>query len=40
MELKGKAVLVCQNDEVFGELRRALEALSLEAVRVHGCKEL
>jgi FixJ family two-component response regulator len=40
MELKGKAVLVCQNDEVFGELRRVLEALGLEAVRVHGCKEL
>jgi FixJ family two-component response regulator len=40
MELKGKAVLVCQNDEVFGELRRVLEALGLEAVRVRRCKEL
>jgi FixJ family two-component response regulator len=40
MELKGKALLVCQNEGVFGELRRVLEALGLEAVRVRGCKEL
>ena len=40
MELKGRAVLVCQNDGVFGDLRRVLEVLGLEAVRVHGCKEL
>ena len=40
MELKGKAVLVCQNDGVFGDLRRVLEVLGLEAVSVHGCKEL
>jgi len=40
MELNGKAVLVCQNDGVFGDLRRVLEVLGLEAVHVHGCKEL
>jgi len=40
MELKGKAVLVCENDGVFGELHRVLEALGLEAVWVHGCKDL
>ena len=32
--------MVCQNDRVFGELRRVLEALGLEAVRVSNCKEL
>ena len=40
MELKGKVLLVCQDDGVSGELRRALESLGLEAVRVSGCKEL
>jgi DNA-binding NtrC family response regulator len=40
MELKGKALLVCQNEGVFGELRQVLETLGLEAVRVRGCKEL
>ncbi len=40
MELKGKALLVHQGDGAFGELRRALESLGLEAVRVYGCKDL
>jgi DNA-binding NtrC family response regulator len=40
MELKGKAILVCRNDGVFGDLRQVLEKLGLEAVRVLGCKEL
>lgn len=40
MELKGQAILVHHGDEVFGELRRTLESLGLEAVRVSGCKEL
>lgn len=40
MELKGKALLVHKGDEVLGELRPVLEALGLEAVLVHGCKEL
>jgi DNA-binding NtrC family response regulator len=40
MELKGKALLVHRDDGVFGELRRTLESLGLEAVRVSNCKEL
>jgi DNA-binding NtrC family response regulator len=40
MELRGKVVLVCVNDGVFGELDRVLKALGLEPVRVHRCKEL
>ena len=40
MELKGKALLVHRGDEVLGELRPVLEVLGLQAVRVHGCKEL
>lgn len=40
MELRGKALLVRRDDRFFGELRRVLESLGLEAVRVSNCKEL
>jgi DNA-binding NtrC family response regulator len=40
MELKGKTLLVHRDDGVFGELRRVLESLGLEVVRVYGCREL
>ena len=40
MELKGKAILLRRDDGFFGELRRVLDSLGLEAVRVSSCKEL
>jgi len=40
MELKGKALLVHRDGEVFGGLRRVLESLGLEAIRVSNCDEL
>jgi hypothetical protein len=40
VELKGKALLVYRDEAVFGELRRVLQWLGIEAVRVSGCAEL
>ena len=37
---KGKALLVHRDDEVFDELRQALQSRGLEAVRVSNCNEL
>lgn len=40
MDQKGKVLLVHREDAVLEELRRVLELLGLEAVRVSGCTEL